>query len=101
MPGLAGSPSKREISIEPHAFSETENVSAIPENSSQPVKLPLFNPSSNKIFNGMEHHGPQHDEGNGDVQNCDNELRTNSVRSSGHSKVVKKRFFHALAYFNS
>ncbi|CAG9537674.1 unnamed protein product [Cercopithifilaria johnstoni] len=88
MPGIAGLPSKRETSTEPRVFSETENVSVTSEKSSpQPVKLPLFNPSPNKIFNGIERHDPQCDERNENIQNWNNELRNNFAPVSVHSEI--------------
>ncbi|KAL3994625.1 Repeat in HS1/Cortactin family protein [Acanthocheilonema viteae] len=88
MPGIVGSPSKYETSIESHVFSETENVSATSEKSPpQPVKLPLLNPPSNKIFNGMERHASHRDEKNEDIQNWNNELRNNFESISVHPEI--------------
>ncbi|OZC11288.1 hypothetical protein X798_01704 [Onchocerca flexuosa] len=88
MPGVAQAPSKREISIEPHISSTTENVSAVLEKSpSHPVKLPLFNPSSNKIFNEMERHVIHNNERNEDIQNCKDKSRDNFAPLSIHSEI--------------
>lgn len=93
MPGVAQASSKRETSIEPHVSSMTENVSAVLEKSpSQPVKLPLFNPSSNKIFNEMERHAMHSNERNEDIQNCKDESRDNFALLSVHSEVMLPYF---------
>uniref|UniRef100_A0A158Q6R7 SH3 domain-containing protein n=1 Tax=Elaeophora elaphi TaxID=1147741 RepID=A0A158Q6R7_9BILA len=87
MPGIAGSPSKRETFTELHVSSEIENISAISEKSQpQPVKLPLFNPSSNKISSGTEPSAPHYGGKNEDIQNWDNELRNNFAPLSVHSE---------------
>ncbi|EJD74912.1 SRC8 protein [Loa loa] len=88
MPGIAGSPSKRENSVEPHILSEAQNVSSVSEKSTpQLVKLPLFNPSPNKTFSGVERYAPHNDGRNEDVLNWDNEIRSNFTPLSVHSET--------------
>lgn len=92
MPGIAGSHSKQETTVERHVSSEVQNVSvALGKSSSQLVALPLFNPSSNRVFNEMEHDAPLNDGRIENVQNCDNESR-DIFAPTVHSEVVKNKF---------
>lgn len=94
MPGIAASPSKRETLTEPHISSEMGNVPAVLEKfPPQPVKLPLFNPSSDKIFNGTERHTPHNDGRIEDIQNWNNELQNNFASLSIHLEVIEEGFF--------
>ncbi|VIO94260.1 Src substrate cortactin, putative [Brugia malayi] len=82
MPGIAGSPAKRETSIELH-----KNIVTSENSPPQPVKLPLFNLSSNKLFNGMERYAPHNVERSENVQNWNNELQNNFAHLSAHSET--------------
>lgn len=98
MPGITRF-SKYETSTESQVFSETENVSAIlQEFPSQPVKLLLFNPSSNKIFSAVKLQAPHRDKRNEDIQNWDNELRNNFAPLSVHLEVIVKKFYYVVKF---
>ncbi|MCP9261872.1 Src substrate cortactin [Dirofilaria immitis] len=86
MPGVAQSSSKRGISFESHILSMTENA-VLEKSASHPVKLPVFNPSSTKLCNRIEHHATYSNEKTENVQNCENKSRNNSAFLSVHSEI--------------